>query len=583
MESRLIYKLYKKFRFSGTNVLIVLAIIVGVATGFGALGFIALIKYFNNLFFGLTDQVLTGALGGQGLKFYLPLIPMLGGLLVGPIVYKFASEARGHGVPEVMNSVARMGGIIRPRVAIAKTVASAICIGSGGSAGREGPIVQIGSAIGSTIGRMLRMSGDRVKILVGCGAAAGISAIFNAPIAGVIFSLEIILGNFAIKTFSPVILSSVIASIVVRYFLGDHPAFEIPKYSLVSAWEIPLYIIMGGVMSVLGVTFTRLLDFIEDIFEKIKVNSLLKPAIGGLLLGVIAIFYPQILADGYETIKLTLEGNMPLKLLLVLIVMKLLATSMTLGSGNSGGIFSPSLFMGAVAGGAYGILVNYLFPEITAAPGAYALVGMAGMVAATTHAPITALLIIFEMTSDYHIILPLMVTVVFSALGAGKIYEHSIYTIKLAKKGINIKGGKDINVLRSHNVSVVMDETFQKIPSNMPLARILHTIEHANESYFIVTDEDDLMRGVLSFRDIRLLLTQHSLDYLIVAQDVVKSNTVSVTKSCTLEEAYQLFNLRDLQMMPVVEEKNSKKVIGVIRREALMNYYNKKLIDTLHR
>ncbi len=583
MESRLIYKLYRKFRFSGTNVLIVLAIIVGVATAFGAIGFIALIKYFNNLFFGLTDQVLIGALGSQDFKFHLPLIPMLGGLLVGPIVYKFASEARGHGVPEVMNSVARMGGIIRPRVAIAKTVASAICIGSGGSAGREGPIVQIGSAIGSTIGRTLRLSGDRVKILVGCGAAAGISAIFNAPIAGVFFTLEIILGDFAIKTFSPVILSSVIASVVVRYFLGDHPAFEIPEYSLVSAWEIPLYVIMGGVMSVLGVTFTRLLDFIEDAFEKIKVNSLLKPAIGGLLLGVIAIFYPQILADGYETIKLTLEGNMPLKLLLVLIVMKLLATSMTLGSGNSGGIFSPSLFMGAVAGGAYGILVNYLFPDVTATPGAYALVGMAGMVAATTHAPITALLIIFEMTSDYHIILPLMVTVVFSALGAGKLYEHSIYTIKLAKKGINIKGGKDINVLRSHNVSVVMDETFQTIPSNMSLAKILHTIEHANESYFIVTDKDDLMCGVLSFRDIRLLLTQHSLDYLIIAQDVVKTNTVSVTKSCTLEEAYQLFNLRDLQMMPVVEDKNSNKVIGVIRREALMNYYNKKLIDTLHR
>ena len=583
MESRLIYKLYRKFRFSGTNVLIVLAIIVGVATAFGAIGFIALIKYFNNLFFGLTDQVLIGALGSQDFKFHLPLIPMLGGLLVGPIVYKFASEARGHGVPEVMNSVARMGGIIRPRVAIAKTVASAICIGSGGSAGREGPIVQIGSAIGSTIGRTLRLSGDRVKILVGCGAAAGISAIFNAPIAGVFFTLEIILGDFAIKTFSPVILSSVIASVVVRYFLGDYPAFEIPEYSLVSAWEIPLYVIMGGVMSVLGVTFTRLLDFIEDAFEKIKVNSLLKPAIGGLLLGVIAIFYPQILADGYETIKLTLEGNMPLKLLLVLIVMKLLATSMTLGSGNSGGIFSPSLFMGAVAGGAYGILVNYLFPDVTATPGAYALVGMAGMVAATTHAPITALLIIFEMTSDYHIILPLMVTVVFSALGAGKLYEHSIYTIKLAKKGINIKGGKDINVLRSHNVSVVMDETFQTIPSNMSLAKILHTIEHANESYFIVTDKDDLMCGVLSFRDIRLLLTQHSLDYLIIAQDVVKTDTVSVTKSCTLEEAYQLFNLRDLQMMPVVEDKNSNKVIGVIRREALMNYYNKKLIDTLHR
>ena len=202
-------KLLKQFQLSGTNVLIILAVFVGLTTAFGAIAFIWLIKNFNDLFFGLTDQILTETIGERGFKFWLPAIPMLGGLLVGPIVYKFASEARGHGVPEVMNAVARLGGIIRPRVAAAKTIASAICIGSGGSAGREGPIVQIGSAIGSTVGQVFGMSGERVKILVGCGAAAGISSVFNAPIAGVIFSLEIILGDFTIKTFSPFVCRSV--------------------------------------------------------------------------------------------------------------------------------------------------------------------------------------------------------------------------------------------------------------------------------------------------------------------------------------------------------------------------------------
>ena len=581
MASRVLHNLSKKFRFTGTNVLIILSIFVGTATAFGALGFILLIQNFNDLFFGLSDQILTEAMGERGYKYWLPIIPMLGGLLVGPMVYKFASEAKGHGVPEVMNAVARMGGIIRPRVAAVKTIASAICIGSGGSAGREGPIVQIGSAIGSTIGQLFRMSGARVKILVGCGAAAGISAVFNAPIAGVIFSLEVILGDFAIKTFSPVILSSVVASVISRTFLGNHPAFDVPEYSLVSAWEFPMYVAMGSLMGGLGVTFTKVLNSFEDFFDNLKMNPMLKPALGGLLLGGIAIFYPQVLADGYETIRLTLYGNMAVGLLVLLIFLKLVATSLTLGSGNSGGIFAPSLFMGAVAGGAFGVLMNQLFPGVTATPGAYALVGMAGMVAAATHAPITALLIIFEMTSDYRIILPLMVTVVFSALVAGRLFPHSIYTMKLARKGIDIKGGRDINVLRSHQVWEIMDRDFETIPASMPLARVFQTIENSSESYFVVVDGANRMKGVLSFQDIRSLLSQHSLDFLVIAQDLVKSDTLRVSSQDTLEQAYNSFGLSDLQMIPVVDNNDPDRVIGVIRRSDLISYYNKRLLDTL--
>jgi CIC family chloride channel protein len=492
MHLPMVDRLLTRFRISETSILIVLSVIVGVATGLGALAFIALIKYFNQLFFGMTDQFLTEAVGIRGFqfKFWLPLIPMIGGLLVGPIVYIYASEAKGHGVPEVMNAVARLGGIIRTRVAAAKAIASAICIGSGGSAGREGPIVQIGSAIGSTTGQVFHMSGDRVKILVGCGAAAGISSVFNAPIAGVLFSLEIILGDFAITTFAPVILSSVIASVITRSVLGNHPAFEVPSYSLVSAWEIPLYAAMGMILACCGVLFTRTLSCFEDLFDKLKIKPVLKPALGGLLLGAIAIFYPQVLADGYETIKLTLYGQLAVWLLVILIFMKLLATSLTLGSGNSGGIFAPSLFMGAVAGGAFGFLVHHIFPGATATPGAYALVGMAGMLAAATHAPITALLIIFEMTSDYRIILPLMVTVVFSALLARRLFPHSVYTVKLIRRGIDIRGGKDISVLKAHKVFEVMDTAFQTMPASTALATIFGIIEHSYESYYLVMDPE---------------------------------------------------------------------------------------------
>ncbi len=574
-------RLFRQFRFSETEILIALSVVVGLATALGAIGFISLIEHFNDLFFGLTDQMLAEAVGEQPLKFWLPIIPILGGLLVGPIVYKFASEAKGHGVPEVMNAVARLGGIIRPRVAAAKTLASAICIGSGGSAGREGPIVQIGSAIGSTIGQAFRMSGNRIKILVGCGAAAGIASVFNAPIAGVIFSMEIILGDYAITTFAPVILSSVVASVVTRSVLGNHPAFDVPSYSLVSAAEIPLYILMGIVLGVLGVTFTRVLDYFEDFFEKLAIPGWLKPALGGLLLGVLAIFYPQVLADGYETIRLTLYGQMGVGLLVVLVFAKIAATSFTLGSGNSGGIFAPALFMGAVAGGAFGSLVHTLFPNYTATPGAYAVVGMAGMVAAATHAPITALLIIFEMTSDYRIILPLMVTVVFSALVARRLYGHSIYTAKLAKRGIEIRGGRDVNVLKSHTVREVMDEQFSTIPASMPLPAILRKVEESDDTYFVVIGRSGQLKGVFSFQDLRSTLSHPELHELIVAQDLVPAGTTVIHPDDDLDEANRLLGYKGLTMLPVVSRIDEGKVIGVLKRDKLVDYYNKRLLDTL--
>jgi CIC family chloride channel protein len=239
--------------------------------------------------------------------------------------------------------------------------------------------------------------------------------------------------------------------------------------------------------------------------------------------------------------------------------------------------------MGAVAGGAFGVLVHHLFPGDTATPGAYALVGMAGMVAATTHAPITALLIIFEMTSDYRIILPLMVTVVFSALVARRLFPHSIYTVKLIRRGIDIRGGKDINVLKAHKVSEIMDTDFQTISASTSLVRIFDIMEHSNESYFIVQDNSGHIKGVLSFQDIRSILSQHSLDYLVIAQDLVKENTAVLNSDDDLEQAFNLFGVRDLKLIPIADKGEQTRVIGVIRREALIDYYNKRLLETLRR
>ena len=565
---------------SETAVLIILASIIGVGTGLGAVAFIWLIQHAKELFFGqsiffLNHMVTHG-------DFWVILIPAIGGAIAGPIVYNFAKEAKGHGVPEVMEAVALKGSIIRPRVAIAKSIASAVCIGSGGSAGREGPIIQIGSTIGSMIGQLFRMSSSRVTILVGCGAAAGISAVFNAPIAGVLFSLEIILGDFAIRTFSPVIFSSVIASIVSRAFLGNHPAFVVPAYSLVSAWEIPLYIGLGVMGGFVALAFTHSLYFMEDRFDALKIPGATKPIIGGLVLGVIGLFFPQVFSGGYETIGNALYGKLSIYLLIALIFLKIAATSLTLGSGNSGGIFAPSLFMGAVAGSLYGEVTHYLFPTVTASSGAYALVGMAAVVSGTTHAPITALLIVFEMTGDYKIVLPLMIAVVLSTLVAKWVTNESIYTLKLARRGIKLKGGRDTDIMESIVVSEVMDTDFNAIRDIMPFNQVLNVMENSKATCFPVVDYRGHIVGTLSFQDIRtMIFDHHDVDMLVIAQDICHTHPPYLYPDDTLDIALKKTALRDIEFLPVLAHDKSEKLIGILTKNDIFRAYHKKLLDKM--
>lgn len=582
MHMKIMKRAARMFSLSETNVLIFLAIVVGIGTGYGAILFITLIEFARELFFGFSADVLSGLLftGENGYKWWIIIIPAAGGLIAGPIIYYFAKEAKGHGVPEVMDAVARKGGIIRPQVAAIKAIASAVCIGSGGSAGREGPIIQIGSAIGSTIGQLFKMSGNRVRILVGCGAAAGISAVFNAPIAGIIFSLEIILGDFAIKTFAPVLLSSVIASVITRSILGNHPAFEIPAYELVSAWEMPLYVLLGICAGGFAVLFTRVLSWSETFFDNLKIPEISKPAVGGALLGVVGVFFPQVFADGYDTIHLALYGNIAIGLMAILVFVKIIGTSLTLGSGNSGGIFAPSLFMGAMVGGAFGSLVHTIFPGVTATPGAYALVGMAALVGGTTHAPMTAILIIFEMTSDYRIILPLMVAVTISTLVSRNLFRYSIYTVKLASRGIFLKGGKDIMILRSLQVYEVMDRNFETISRTTPLRQIIHKIEDTKETYYMVVDDRRNLYGIISLQDLRGIISKGYFHDLIIADDIAHSDVITVTPQDTLDEVRKKIGLQDLQLVPVVESEGSKKIIAVLRRDDMMTVYNKRLIES---
>ena len=553
-----------------------LGIIVGLAGGFGAVGFRYLINFVQSIAYG-SDGVLLELV--QSTPWYLTVwIPAAGGLVVGPLVYFLAREAKGHGVPEVMEAVALRGGVIRKRIVFIKSLASAICIGTGGSVGREGPIVQIGSAIGSTLGQILKVSAHRLRTLVGCGAAAGIAGTFNAPIAGALFALEVILGDFGVSQFSPIVISSVVATAVSRYFLGDVPAFIVPGYELVSAWELPIYVILGLFCSLVAVTFTTVLYRIEDLFDDFKFPEYLKAVVGGMILGLMALIFPHILGVGYGAIDLALMQKLSWWVLFLLILCKILATSITIGSGGSGGIFAPSLFIGAMAGGFFGTVVHNIFPQITASPGAYSIVGMGAVVSGTTHGPLSAMLILFEMTGDYKIILPLMIACTIGSLASGQLLKESIYTLKLSRRGVNIRAGREVNVLKSIHVKDVMNPEPETIPENLSLEKLAEKISKSKFNSFPVVDKDNNLTGILSFLDYRNAAFDENLRGLVVAKELATSEVVTVSTEDDLFEALEKISLKDFSILPVVSPDNPSQLVGILTRRDILGAYDKAVI-----
>ncbi len=566
----------RELRTNEHTIMAMLAIVVGLAGGFGAVGFRYLINFFQTLAYGSPKELLHVVLA---LPWYLKVwVPAVGGLVVGPLVYFFAREAKGHGVPEVMEAVALKGGIIRKRVVFVKTVASAICISTGGSVGREGPIVQIGSAIGSALGQMLKVSQERMRTLVGCGAAAGIAATFNAPIAGSMFALEVILGDFGLATFSPIVISSVVATAVSRAFLGDTPAFIVPAYNLVSAWEFPLYFGLGLFCALVGVAFTRVLYLIEDLFDDFKFPEYLKAIIGGLILGAAGLFFPEILGVGYGAIDLALMQKLGWWLLLVLIVVKILATSITIGSGGSGGIFAPSLFLGAMAGGFFGAVVHQFFPTVTASPGAYSIVGMGAVVSATTHGPLAAMLILFEMTGNYKIILPLMLSCILATVFAGQLMKESIYTLKLARRGINIREGKEVNVLKSMFVKDVMSPHVETISEGSALVEMADQISKSKYNSFPVLNGANKLVGILSFNDYSEAIFDKDLRDIVVAKDLASENVVTVSTNDDLYTALEKISRKDFSTMPVVSPDDPAELVGIVTRRDIIGAYEKAVL-----
>lgn len=562
---------------------LILGAITGVLCGFGAVIFHYSIHLISELFYFLPPTVIPGFETFYPTSFlgivYVILVPAFGGLLVGILAHIFEKGKKGEGIPSVILAVATKGGIINRNVAILKTAQTAISIGTGGAGGKEGPIVQIGAAIGSWFGQVLNLSSDRLKILVGCGAAAGLSAAFNAPLGGAIFTMEIILRTFNSRSLGPIIVASVFATVISRGIIGDEPAFQIPLYELKSNYEFIIYITLGIFAGMLAVYFVKVMFYFDDFFSGLKLPGWVKPALGGLMVGVIGLFMPGIYGFTQQSVDKSLYNQNTLELMILLFMLKPLATALTIGSGGHGGSFAPSLFTGAMLGGAVGQLANMWFPEIAAPPGAYALVGMGAVVAGTTHASLTALIMVFEMTNNYRIILPLMLTIIISTLISRAILKGSLYTIRLGTKGVGLDiYGRKTSLLKSMRVSTVIEDLREFIRESDTFHTVIEKLRDSSYETLLVADQSGDIKGVVSYQDLRKFMfdkeTESVIDFLI-AGDLMKKRFPKINDEDNADNALKIMETVDMEYLPVYDSGMIFK--GIVSKHKILKVYHNEL------
>jgi CIC family chloride channel protein len=555
-----------RYQISESAILGAVSLGLGLATGIGVWAFKEMIHLSHNFFNGF----LGGYLQTHGV-WTLALLPILGGLVVGLVQTYLIGPERHHGVAGIIESVALSGGRLRYWRVPAKAIASAISIGSGGSVGPEDPSVQIGSNLGSMFGSLLKMSEDRVRTLVAAGAAGGIASAFNAPIAGVFFAVEIILGEIGTSSLGVVVLSAVIASVFTQAVSGVQPAFSVPSYSFDTIWQLPLYFVLGAIAGPLSALYVKALYWFQDFFHHMKTPNWVKPAIAGLAVGIVGLVLPQILGEGYDSIGNVLNGSLNgILILFALTIAKLLMTSVSIGGGFAGGVFAPALFIGAMLGAGFGAVAKMMFPTLYIVPAAFAMVGMAAVLAGAVHSPLTAILLLFEMTHDYRIILPLMFSVIISLLISRHIASDSVYMLGLARKGIRIERGRDVEVLERITVGEVMTESPPVLHEDMTVKEAIEFLTKNRIHGVPVVSTTGELVGVATRHDVG----DSDRDENERVGDFCARDLFVTYPDETIGAALERMSVRDIGRMPVVSHENPKILVGLLRRSDAIRAYD---------
>ena len=631
----------------GGTLTILLAGGIGILAGFAAALFGHLIEWVTEHTYGAANAAMSDSMWWS---LALVACPALAMLVVSWATRTLAPEAQGHGVPEVITAVARHDGVIRPRIAAVKILASGVTIGAGGSVGREGPIVQIGSALGSTAGQVLKLSAKNIKVLVAAGAAAGISATFNAPLAGVIFASEIILGSFAVESLTSIVLASVLADVVQQRF-GEHrldPAFKDLQYEFAGAWsQLPSYLLLGLVAGLAAAAFIKVLYGTEDLTNRLLPKWWQRALVLGGLVGLVGVLYPAsppfesrearaaseehrplppLMGVGYGVVEhslhLQIKDERPpasdeekkengafelpfaqfqalfrtspdkavqvprdrllaeLLWLAPLVLLKPLMTSLTLAGGGSGGVFAPSLYLGATLGGAFGLVMNLVIPEHSHSPGVYAIVGMAAVVAGATQGVLSAILIVYEMTDQYEIILPIMAAVGVASIVARVVDPESIYYKKLSRRGERIARGHDLHNLDHVMVRDVMVRSFPTLsPEDNALEIVRLARLHPEIESLPVMGADGKLIGIIRAEDLHRVLDSDISPALVNAEDIALRTPVSVHPSQNLLEAMRDFGERDVETLPVeVGQGENRRLVGLLLRVDVIRRYRQEML-----
>lgn len=560
--------------------MVLIATFIGLVAGGANIIFRMVVELVHRQIFVRGHELLAIGQGGWHLLL-LPLIPMAGMVLLIPLSLLYPGEVNGYGFTKFLRQVNLEGGIIRFRTVVLKILSCSLTLGTGGSAGVEGPIAQVGGALGSTLGQFFRVSGVRMKVYIAAGCAAGIAAMFNAPIAGVFFAAEIVLlGTYEIGSFAALVIASAMATVVSRAYYGVAPAFPVPPYQLVNPLvEVPLYSVLGVIMGLIAVFHIKVFYTVRDRFAAFSLHPQLKPIFGALLIGIIGISFPQVMGDGYDYLTSVLDGHGLILIMAALIFLKIIATAITLGSGGAGGVFAPALFIGGMVGGTFGGLVHLWLPGHTANPGAYAAVGIGAFLAAATHAPLTAIFLLFEMTGNYRIIVPIMLSSIIGTMVAARLNHDSIDTVDFSREGIDIHEGRETAVMRSIKVGSLITEDVDFISEEANVDQLLTIFSMAQSGfYFPVVDATGRMTGVVSLQDVKSILHDEELRLSATVGNICARKVVVLTPDETLYDAMRIFDSMGIEEIPVVESPDNRWVVGMLKRRDAIAAYNREIV-----
>ena len=556
---------------SDTVSLVLSAILVGTLAGLAAVGFDALVGSTGRGVATLQDRF-----GGWAAVLITVATPALGGLLVAPIVTRFAPDARGSGIPPVMVAVSNLGGRVSRGLLFWRPLATALSIGSGASLGTEGPVVQLGASLSSLLSGWFRLNDERRRNLAAVAAAGGIAATFNAPIAGVLFALEVVLGQFQGRYFASVVVGAVSATAVSRTLLGDAPAFAIPAdYSLGSPLELPIFLVLGILASFLAVAFIRVMVGSEDVLNRAKVPAWLRPGLGGLLVGLLALVLPQVLGRGFETTGGILNEAVEAPLLLAaLMIGKMLATGISIGSWGSGGIFAPVLLVGAAFGALVGEGAQALFAQLDLTPGPYALVGMAAVFAGVTRAPMSSIVMIFEISGSYELILPLLLAAVIATLGADLLHPESYYQLQLSRRGLSLLRLREIDLLQTVRVGEVMDRDVPTVFAEETLRDLGETLLASHHHGFVVVSraEPERMVGIVTLTDLERSRREERSPTTPL-REVCRRNVWCADPNEPASDALERMARLGIGRMPVVDAQRPDVPVGFVRQTDLARAY----------